>query len=166
MHSRVTTTVDNNTLFYMYVLAPGRNRLPLQCMSRFANNGGGVRVRVRKAIFKQPSQHSLVHTWLTGSYSSRRGQLSTCLCARPHCACVCLVLHVCASPRQKPSPSQCMPTMGVGLGLGSGRQEKIKRRSKAVTKPLMAILDITLSVAQNTRRTISIWDTYCIAGNF
>ena len=25
-------------------------------------------------IFKQPSQHSLVHTWLTCSYSSRRGR--------------------------------------------------------------------------------------------
>ena len=30
-------------------------------------------------IFKQPSQHFLVHTWLTRSYSSRRGQLSTSL---------------------------------------------------------------------------------------
>ena len=29
-------------------------------------------------------------TWLTRSYSCRRGQLSTCPCARPHCACVCL----------------------------------------------------------------------------
>ena len=43
-------------------------------------------------IFKQPSQHSLVHNWLTRSYSSRRGQLSTCLCVRPHCVCVCLVV--------------------------------------------------------------------------
>ena len=43
-------------------------------------------------IFKQPSQHFLVYTWLTRSHSSRRGQLSTCLCTRPHCACVCLVL--------------------------------------------------------------------------
>jgi len=43
------------------------------------------------SIFKQPSQHTLVYTWLTRSYSSRRHQLSTCLCARPHCACVCLV---------------------------------------------------------------------------
>jgi len=47
-----------------------------------------------RSIFKPPSQDSLVYTWFTRSYSSRRHQLSTCLCARPHCACVCLVYIV------------------------------------------------------------------------